>query len=61
MQKENKIQFDWQGQQFEGFIEKEYEHSFLISVSNPNSELLDKYLGRVVVSKKACQLSSVNA
>ncbi|MGX7013046.1 DUF2187 domain-containing protein [Vagococcus silagei] len=55
MQEENRIQFDWQGQQFEGFIEKEYDHSVLVNVSNPNAELQDKYLGRIVISKKSYQ------
>ncbi len=50
----SKVNFEWQGSQFEGIIEKEYDNSFLISVSNPNFEIKDKYLGRMVISKKTC-------
>ncbi|MBO0477356.1 DUF2187 domain-containing protein [Vagococcus sp. DIV0080] len=47
------VTFDWQGTQFEGTIEKEYENSVLISVINPSLEIKDKYLGRLIVSKKS--------
>ena len=47
------VTFDWQGSQFEGTIEKEYENSVLISVSNPSAEITDKYLGRLIISKKS--------
>lgn len=55
MEVNSKVNFDWQGSQFEGIIEKEYENSVLVSVLNPTSEVKEKYLGRVVVSKKTCQ------
>ncbi|AQP53433.1 DUF2187 domain-containing protein [Vagococcus penaei] len=58
---ESKILFKWQNEEFEGNIEKEYDHSYLISVANPNEELRDKYLSRIVISKKACQLSTRTA
>ncbi len=51
-----KVNFDWQGSQFEGIIEKEYENAVLVTVVNPTSELKDKYLSRLVVSKKICQV-----
>lgn len=54
MEINSKVNFDWQGSQFEGIIEKEYENSFLINVTNPNFEITDKYLGRIVISKKTC-------
>jgi hypothetical protein len=47
------VTFDWEGTQIEGTIEKEYENSVLISVINPSMEIKDKYLGRLVVSKKS--------
>lgn len=47
------VTFDWQGSKFEGTIEKEYENAVLISVINPSLEIKDKYLGRLVVSKKS--------
>lgn len=52
MEIESKVIFEWQGAEFEGLIEKEYENAVLIEVSNPDEELSEKYLGRVVVSKK---------
>lgn len=52
MEINNTVTFNWQGSQFEGTIEKEYENSVLISVINPSAEIKDKYLSRLVVSKK---------
>ena len=46
------IVFDWQGTQFEGTVDKEYENSVLVTVINPSFEIKDKYLGRLIVSKK---------
>ncbi|RSU12491.1 DUF2187 domain-containing protein [Vagococcus acidifermentans] len=51
-----KLTFSWEDKTYEGFIEKEYENSYLIDVTNPSEEMADKYLGRLVVSKKNCQL-----
>ncbi|HCM89358.1 MULTISPECIES: DUF2187 domain-containing protein [Vagococcus] len=56
MEINSKVNFDWQGSQFEGIIEKEYENSVLIAVVNPTTELKEKYLSRLVVSKKICQI-----
>ncbi|RST98721.1 DUF2187 domain-containing protein [Vagococcus vulneris] len=56
---EMKTVFKWQNEEFKGTIEKEYENSFLISVSNPNEELRDKYLNRIVISKKECLVITV--
>lgn len=53
MELNSTVTFDWEGTQFEGTIEKEYENSVLISVINPSIEIKDKYLGRLVVSKKS--------
>jgi len=47
------VSFDWRGSQFEGIIEKEYENSYLIEVLNPSTEITDKYLGRLIISKKS--------
>ncbi|MGO3731687.1 MAG: DUF2187 domain-containing protein [Vagococcus sp.] len=54
MKPDSKVHFDWQGSEFEGTIEKEYENSFLINVTNPNFELKEKYMGRIIISKKVC-------
>lgn len=48
------ITFTWENEVYQGVIEKEYENSYLISVNNPNQELVDKYNGRIVISKKKC-------
>jgi hypothetical protein len=48
------ITFTWENEVYQGVIEKEYENSYLISVNNPNQELIDKYNGRIVISKKKC-------
>lgn len=52
MDTKEKVFFKWQGGRYEGIIEKEYENSVLIEVNNPDDELKDKYLSRIVVSKK---------
>ena len=52
MDTKEKVFFKWQGSRYEGVIEKEYDNSVLIEVNNPDEELKDKYLGRIVVSKK---------
>ena len=54
MEETSRVTFMWNEQPFEGTIEKVYENAVLIVVNNPNDELVDKYLGRVVVSKKQC-------
>lgn len=54
MDEMNRVTFIWNEQPFEGIIEKVYENAVLIVVNNPSDELADKYLGRVVVSKKQC-------
>lgn len=54
MENQVQIAFTWENETFQGFIEKEYENSYLIHVKNPNSELVAKYNGRIVLSKKKC-------
>ncbi|MFV0558557.1 MAG: DUF2187 domain-containing protein [Enterococcus sp.] len=49
--------FNWQNQSFQGWIEHEYQNSFLINVLEPTcEELTEKYANRLIISKKACQL-----
>ncbi|APB30876.1 MULTISPECIES: DUF2187 domain-containing protein [Vagococcus] len=52
MDTQEKVFFKWQGSNYEGVIEKEYDNSVLIDVNNPDEELKEKYLGRIVISKK---------
>lgn len=52
METNSNVLFDWQGNQYQGIISKEYDNSVLIEVCNPDVELKDKYLGRIIISKK---------
>ncbi|EOT47534.1 MULTISPECIES: hypothetical protein [Enterococcus] len=54
MENQVQIAFTWENETFQGLIEKEYENSYLIHVQNPNDELVEKYNGRIVISKKKC-------
>lgn len=39
-----------------GYIEKEYENSYLVCIDDPSPEMLEKYTNRMVVSKKNCAI-----
>lgn len=54
MSQQTVISFTWENAVYNGIVEKEYENSYLINVSNPNQELTEKYNGRIVISKKNC-------
>lgn len=49
------VAFKWDEAQLLGSIEKEYENSFLVQVDNPSKEIMEKYNGRMVISKKICE------
>ena len=55
MEQASNIIFKWQNKQFYGWVEKEYQNSFLINVTNPNKELITKYAQRIIISKKVCE------
>lgn len=55
MEQASNIIFKWQNEQFYGWVEKEYQNSFLINVTNPNKELITKYAKRIIISKKVCE------
>lgn len=40
-----------------GYIEKEYENSYLVCIDDPSPEILEKYTNRMVVSKKNCAVT----
>ncbi|MBR8700092.1 DUF2187 domain-containing protein [Enterococcus casseliflavus] len=42
-------------QKYQGIIEREYENSVLVQVTDPSAEMLDKFTNRMIVSKKICQ------
>lgn len=54
MEQKTSIQFIWENMEFSGLIEKEYENSYLITVTNPSDEIRTKYNNRMIVSKKKC-------
>ena len=37
---------------YSGFVEKEYENSYLIVVANPSPDMEEKYTNRMIISKK---------
>ena len=43
------------GKKYQGIIEREYENSVLVQVTDPSAEMLDKFTNRMIVSKKICQ------
>lgn len=54
MYTDHMIQFTWEGQTYTGKIEREYENSFLVEVSEPSEEMREKFNTRMIISKKAC-------
>ena len=56
MKQQSNVSFIWQDEKFYGWIEKEYQNSFLINVTDPNDELETKYAKRIIISKKVCEL-----
>lgn len=58
MTQERKIQFNWEHEHFIGLIEKEYENSYLVVVTNPTPNMEEKYTNRMIISKKCSQFVS---
>lgn len=52
METQTNVTFKWENATLLGLIEKEYENSFLIEVKEPSEEIIEKYNGRMVVSKR---------
>ncbi|NSP65460.1 hypothetical protein HRF19_10905, partial [Enterococcus faecalis] len=52
---EKKVHFIWEKTNYSGFVEKEYENSYLIVVANPSPDMEEKYTNRMIISKKACE------
>jgi hypothetical protein len=50
------VTFKWEHLTLFGTIEKEYENSFLINVQDPSKEIMEKFSGRMIISKKNCQV-----
>ncbi|MBM7707978.1 DUF2187 domain-containing protein [Enterococcus lemanii] len=58
MEAQTKVIFKWNNYTYFGIIEREYENSVLVQVNEPSAEMMEKYNGRMVISKKICE--SVN-
>ncbi len=55
METKTNVTFKWENLTLVGFIEREYENSFLVQINEPSKEIMEKYSGRMVVSKKICE------
>lgn len=55
MEAQTKVIFTWNNFKYFGTIEREYENSVLVQVNDPSDEILEKYNGRMVISKKICE------
>lgn len=58
MMQEKQISFNWEKDNYNGYVEKEYENAYLIVVSDPSPDMKEKYTNRMVVSKKECQAAN---
>jgi predicted thioesterase len=52
----DQVSFKLEGQTFEGFIDKEYQNSFMITFKSDDAEIVDKYHDRVIINKKQVKL-----
>ncbi len=55
---EEKNHFILEKTNYSGFVEKEYENSYLIVVANPSPEM-EEYTNRMIISKKACETAKI--
>ncbi|KAF1305262.1 DUF2187 domain-containing protein [Enterococcus saccharolyticus] len=55
METNTNVTFKWENHTLIGIIEREYENSFLIQVNEPSKEIMEKFNGRMVISKKQCK------
>ncbi|GMA46999.1 hypothetical protein [Tetragenococcus muriaticus] len=60
MSENTTVTFTWENTTLSGYIEKEYENSYLVNINNPTKEIADSYNGRMVVSKKECKIEDNN-
>lgn len=56
MTQEKKVSFNWEKSNHVGYIEKEYENSYLVVVDDPSSDMKEKYTNRMIISKKECTI-----
>lgn len=52
----DQIIFTLNEKEFEGYIEKVYENSFLVIALNSDKEFDEKYHGKLIVRKADCRL-----
>lgn len=58
MIKEKQVNFYFEKENFMGYVEKEYENSYLVVVSDPTPDMKDKYTDRMIISKKNCEVAN---
>lgn len=56
MEYSDQVIFKVEDKEFEGYIEKVYENSFLIVALDSNRTLDEKYHGKLIVRKTDCRL-----
>lgn len=54
MEDAQSVYFSWNEHDYQGYVEKEYDNSYLIVVQNPCSEITSKFMDRMIISKKLC-------
>lgn len=52
----DEVSFELEGQNFTGFIDKEYQNSFMVTFKSDDVDITDKYHNRVIVNKKNLKL-----
>lgn len=58
MMQEKKISFHFEQENYLGYVEKEYENSYLVVVSDPTPDMKEKYTDRMIISKKNCEVTN---
>ncbi|TFJ76542.1 hypothetical protein [Carnobacterium maltaromaticum] len=56
MEYADQIVFTVEDKEFEGYIEKVYENSFLVVALNSDTDLNEKYHGKLIIRKTDCRL-----
>ncbi|MBP2099308.1 hypothetical protein [Enterococcus rivorum] len=58
MAQEKQISFRFEKENYQGYVEKEYENSYLVVVSDPTPDMKEKYTDRMIISKKNCEATN---
>lgn len=52
----DRVSFRLAGQNYTGFIDKEYQNSFMITFNSDDVEVINEYHDRIVINKKQVKL-----